>query len=76
MELKKTKLAKIGGLWRIKNGLSGYLDFGMLGQKRVVILRNTKKAIGSKQADYYLYYDTGEEIEKKQKQEKQETNEL
>ncbi|MEM2355653.1 MAG: hypothetical protein QXO00_04975 [Candidatus Bathyarchaeia archaeon] len=76
MELKKTKLVKAGMLWRIKNGLNGYINLGILGQKRIVILKNTKKAINSKQADYYLYYDTKEEIEKKQTQEKQETNEL
>ncbi len=55
--MNKTKLKKIGGLWKIKNGVSGVVDFGIIGKKRIVILKNLKKREGSKQPDYNFFIE-------------------
>ncbi|MFH8119463.1 MAG: hypothetical protein QXS37_01485 [Candidatus Aenigmatarchaeota archaeon] len=64
MPIQKTRLKKIGGLWRIKKGLKGTMDLGLFGKKQVVILLNEKKQ-KKNQPDYYLYFDTGEAVENK-----------
>lgn len=73
-EFKKTRLKKIGGLWRIKDGLRGNIDLGIFGKKQIVILKNKNKlqvsdrlqASINKKPDYFLYFDTGEEIKQTQ----------
>lgn len=63
MEIKKTKLRKIGGLWRIQKGLRGIIDLNLFGKKQIIILKNEKKT--GNQPDYLMYFDTGEAIEPK-----------
>ena len=71
MSQQKKNLKRVGRLWKISQGVSGIIDLGFIGERRVLIFENNKRE-SEISPHYYVY--VSEEENNKERDKEQETS--